>query len=126
MARTTETLTPPTRPMATLPPDGSEFWRLTIARQTIYLRATDEGKLRAEAWMNVAPRREWEPIATIVGAGMAPLLATYGFDLALALIGVADPYDGSAPAQDAIDALGWYDRAFRGRVDEALDEEPTR
>lgn len=127
MPRTPDTLSPPTQPMASLPPDGSEFWRLSAERQAIYLRAHDKGREHAELWLVDAPRSAWEPMATIVGSGSGALLGRRGWMIAMVLLTVYQPLDGTAPSQNAIDALGWYDRAFRGRIDEALDDtEVTR
>jgi len=128
--RRSDTLSPPTREMAILPPTTSVFWSMAPGRRATYLRAVDEGRADAEAWLRCTPRQEWVPTATLEGAGSGRLLAVFGFARAMAILEVAAPWDrrdGLSPSLDATDALTWYDRAFRGRVDEALDdEEPTR
>jgi hypothetical protein len=109
---------------------NSRFWKLPRDVRDVYLRAVDEGVAHAETWMAEHAKERltrWEELAASVGQGTTLLTKSQGsVELAARWLGVKEPLnEAGLLTQLAMDALTWYDRAFRGRIDEALDPEDS-
>ena len=86
-----------------------EYDALPRTLQRLYRQATKAGIEAAEAWMRWHPRCDWEAAAASPGSSHAFTTHPWWGDNSL--------------FGPEVEALQWYDRAFRNRLDEALDDD---